>query len=656
MEESTTDEVKRLRQSLRDLVSLTSLSTAWATRDVDYVFESLAATLLQILDLEFVYLATDAIRGGSRETLRLPERGDEPTAWLEATRKMAAVEHAAGWRQLSIGSPGDRREVCVAVHNLAPEGRQGVFMAGSAGPDFPTERDKTMLGVGLSKVNGYLVHSYTEQELRRRDQDLASFFENSAVGLHIQDQDGIILSANRVELDMLGYHRDEYVGSNIIDFCEDRTEMQRAVARQMRGESIQNFETSMRCKDGTTKRVIINSDTAWEDGFVNTRCFLLDVTDFRFLEEQLIQSQKLEGIGRLAGGIAHDFNNILTALLGHAELAEAALSPGHPAYSSVAHINKAGLRAAELTKHLLAFARKQLIQPKLTDLNQIVWNAETIFSRLLGADIKVKLKLAEDLHPVLVGPPQFEQVLVNLAVNARDAMPKGGILVFSTRNITEAEPGNELRGEFVELTVTDSGEGMDKKTLQRIFEPFFTTKEVGQGTGLGLSTAYGLIKQSGGVISAKSKPGKGTTFRILLPKAKESLAAPDGLQLFSQESCVDSVLVVDSDSDARELAASTLKEDGYLVRVAKSGAEALKVAKEGFQKLDLLIIDLVLPDQEGPQVAAAIVGRHPKVAVLYSSGHHGRTVERGENVLDKPFTQVALSQYVKRLLRARSKR
>ena len=382
------------------------------------------------------------------------------------------------------------------------------------------------------------------------------------------------------------------------------------------------------------------------------------------LEVQLLQSQKMEAVGRLAGGIAHDFNNLLTVIIGRAQRVVRSVEPEHPRYADIELIQKSAYRASALTRQLLAFSRKQVLQPKVLSLNEVVGDLEAMVRRLIREDIELKTALEADLGQVKVDPHQMEQVLVNLVVNAVDAMPHGGRLIIETAN-TELSAAYAIRhvgmepGAFVMLAVSDNGQGMDADTRARIFEPFFTTKEQGKGTGLGLSTVHGVINQSGGHILVYSEPGQGTTFKIYLPRvdgpkrATRRVLAPVDVRRGAE-----TLLVVEDEEDVRGLARDVLVESGYTVLVAATAEDAVRICEEHESPISLLLSDVVMPKVSGPQLAQRLVDLRPELHVLYMSGytdeaivHHG-VLEPGTAFIEKPFTPEDLCGKVRDVLDA----
>ena len=386
-----------------------------------------------------------------------------------------------------------------------------------------------------------------------------------------------------------------------------------------------------------------------------------DITAKRQLEDQLRQSQKMEAIGRLAGGIAHDLNNALTAIAGYAELALNEVKSGHPARPDVEEIRRAAERAGSVTRQLLAFSRKQLLEPRIFDLNDTITAIARLLSRLLGADIHVQTRLSEKALTVLGDPGQVEQAVINLALNARDAMPNGGLLVLTTTVEVVDEESARIHvpmpaGTYVVLTVTDTGHGMPRETQARIFEPFFTTKDVGKGTGLGLSMVYGTLKQIGGYIFVDSEIGRGTTFRLYFPPAVQPPApAPVPADRDGHPTGTETLLVVEDETAVRNLVASALRHDGYQLLLASSAEEALRIVDAHPGPIDLLLTDAIMPGKSGLELANMMVARQPGLPVIVMSGYTEENLaisgltERPA-LLQKPFTPRDLRRRIREVL------
>jgi CheY-like chemotaxis protein len=369
----------------------------------------------------------------------------------------------------------------------------------------------------------------------------------------------------------------------------------------------------------------------------------------------------MEAVGRLAGGMAHDFNNLLTAIIGYTQLAQLRLG-NHAVQKEIGEIEKAAQRATTLTQQLLAFSRKHVLQPKVINLNAITTDISKMIGRLIGEDIELTTRLADDLGWIRADPNQMEQILLNLAVNARDAMPTGGKLIIETANyqFNESDVSHHLEmspGAYVMLAVSDTGSGMDKTTLQHIFEPFFTTKEVGKGTGLGLSMVYGIVRQSGGTIWAYSEPGRGTTFKIYMPRADETSTVTGTVnQLSNQLTGSETILLVEDEAAVRDTAAQILQLQGYSVMQAADADEAMRICETFVHEIHLVVSDVVMPRVSGRQLVERLRRLRPQIKVLYISGytddaiiHHG--IVGGEMpFLQKPFTKDALARKVREVL------
>jgi PAS domain S-box-containing protein len=388
-----------------------------------------------------------------------------------------------------------------------------------------------------------------------------------------------------------------------------------------------------------------------------------DITERKQFEARLLQSQKMETVGKLAGGFAHEFNSILTAIIGQSELLLGDLPTGSPLAKSATEISKAAARAAKLTRQLLAYGRKQFLQPESLNLNRVIAGMESMFYHLMGGDVDTQIVPAIDLHEAMADAGQIEQVIMNMLINARDAMPNGGKLTLETANVTfdqESVGRNpELKpGDYAMLSITDTGIGMSAEVKARVFEPFFTTKDVGQGTGLGLSTCYGIVKQSGGHISVYSEPGRGTTFKIYLPQVEQQtkiaiprLDAPD------LPRGTETILLVEDDAALREMAATLLRRLGYKILAAANGIEALSLKQQrDIGHIDLLFTDVVMPHMSGRELADRVQALHPHTRILFTSAYtenaivHQGVLNKGVVLLQKPFTPSALAHKVREVL------
>jgi two-component system cell cycle sensor histidine kinase/response regulator CckA len=468
---------------------------------------------------------------------------------------------------------------------------------------------------------------------------------------------------------IIGYSSEEWLGSSREWMRhvhpEDHAIVESAEAASIKGEPFQ-AEYRMLRKDG---RVIWVSDTAVvvrdSQGHALMEGFIVDITERKQLEVQLQQSRRMEAVGRLAGGIAHDFNNLLTIIKGYTELALNRPGIQSELRSDIERIEDASERAATLVRQLLAFGRKQVLQPKNLDLNSIVLGLDKLLRRLMGEHIEMRTMVGEDVGTVKADPGQIEQVIMNLVVNARDAMPNGGRLTVETANVdldsTYARDHATVRpGRYVMLAVTDTGVGMDAETAAHIFEPFYTTKGGASGTGLGLATVYGIVKQSGGYIWVYSEPGKGSSFKVYLPRVDESAEAPLPTKKHARaRKGTETILLVEDEPAVRELTRMVLAAQGYSVVEALSPEDAERISENSGTEIHLLLTDVVMPGVSGRELAKRITARHPKMRVLYMSGYthnviaSGGMLESGIAFLQKPFTPAVLVQRVRDVLDAR---
>jgi PAS domain S-box-containing protein len=500
-----------------------------------------------------------------------------------------------------------------------------------------------------------------ELTLRQSSQRYRSLFDTSPLPMWVYDLESLaFLEINEAAVREYGYSREEFLARGITDIRpqEDVPAVVESLS-QVQALRAERQAWRHRRKDGRVFDVEITSAPIEWLGRSARLVMAVDVTERRRLEEQLVQSQKVEAIGRLAGGIAHDFNNLLGVITGYGDLLWAELSDGDPRRRRVEQIRKASDRAAGLTRQLLAFSRKQVLQPRILDLNHVVRDMETMLRRLIAEDIHLTTVTGQDVGRVRADPSQLEQVIMNLVVNARDAMPLGGSLTLATHN-QEVPAGQSgvPPGRYVVLSVTDTGVGMDAETQSHVFEPFFTTKEVGKGTGLGLATVYGIVRQSEGHIVLDTAPGRGSTFRIYLPEEQEAapaeaVPASAGSQPLGRET----ILLAEDEDGLRALVREILEERGYLVIAAGSGPQALELGAQCPQgDLHLLLTDVVLPGMSGRSLAEQLALRHPALGVLYMSGytddalgHHG-VLDATTNFLHKPFTADALLHRVRNVL------
>ena len=487
--------------------------------------------------------------------------------------------------------------------------------------------------------------------------------DNSAEAVLLARENGHFVYVNQAACRHLGYTHDELMRLSVSDVATSPTrEAWPEEWRKLREEGSRTLETSQRRKDGTDFPVEITVNHVQFEGTEYACIFARDITARRSLEAQLRQSQRMEAIGGLAGGVAHDFNNILGIIIGYSGLMGKDIGPEGLGRRRLEQIQRAADKGARLTRQLLAFSRKQVMQPRVLDLNAVVAEFDPMLRRVLGEDVELVVVASEALGSVKADLTQVEQILMNLVVNARDAMPKGGHLRIETANMTFDE--NYVRrhpatqpGRFVMLAVSDTGIGMDAATQQRVFEPFFTTKAAGEGTGLGLATVYGIVKQSGGFIWVYSEAGLGTTFKIYLPRVDEA-AEPVAVaaQPLPPRQGYETLLVVEDTESLREMFCDVLQQEGYAVMSAGNGEEALALAGDREGPIHLLLTDVVMPKLGGADLARELSRLRPELRVLFMSGYTNGVVTRhgvagmGFAVIEKPFTTERLTRAVRQAL------
>ena len=513
-------------------------------------------------------------------------------------------------------------------------------------------------GVAIDSTKGKLAEA--ERML------LMTAIEQSADGIVITDAKGTIEYVNPAFSRVSGYSREEALGKNprlLKSGMHDEAYYRKLWSTILGGEIWQDEITNRR-KDGSLypEQMTITPVRDQRGEITHFIAIQTEVTERKRLEQQLRQAQKMEAVGRLAGGVAHDFNNLLTIISGYGGLLLEHPGTIEPLRGYVNEISNASGRAASLTRQLLAFSRQQVLAPRVLGLNAVVANIEKMLKRLIGEDINLVTILGESLWPVKADPGQLEQVLLNLALNARDAMPNGGVLTIETANVemdsTSAQSHPPLSpGPYVLLAISDTGIGMDAETQARIFDPFFTTKEKGKGTGLGLATVYGIVKQSGGYIWVYSEVGKGTTFKIYLPRTEEEVEeSGPGRSGVEALQGTETLLLVEDEDVVRALVRNVLKEKGYRVLEASRGEEALELAEQYWGPIDLLVTDVVMPQMGGRELARRLVSLHPQIKVLYISGYTDNPswyqggLDSGVAFLQKPFSPEALAHKVREVL------
>jgi len=506
---------------------------------------------------------------------------------------------------------------------------------------------------------------WAEQALRLSLNRLEALLNNIPDAAWMKDEHGRFTAINEAYAQFLGRRREEILGKTDADLlpadiAEKFQEEDGSVLATGRSLKVANefIQADGRRVLFETIKTPIRGGGGRPSGTVG---IARDISERRSLEEQLVQSQKMEAVGRLAGGIAHDFNNLLTTILGYSDLVLGELEEDSPIRSEIQEIGKAGERAAALTRQLLAFSRKQIVEPRVLVLNDVVEDLSKMLRRLIGENIDLVTTLDPDPSRVRADPGQIEQILVNLAVNARDAMPGGGQLSIETKNIDDYKPyssalTNSSPGRYVLLAVSDTGTGMDPETQRHIFEPFYTTKERGKGTGLGLATVYGIVKQSGGDIWVESELDRGARFEVYLPRVDDAVSEAASAPAATLRTGSETLLLVEDEEAVRGLARRVLEGGGYTVLAGADADEALKLSRQHAGVIDLLVTDVVMPRTSGPQLADQLLAERPRMKVLFISGYAEleiakRGVLRAETeLLQKPFTPDRLIERVREIL------
>lgn len=504
------------------------------------------------------------------------------------------------------------------------------------------------------------------RESIRRFREMLENIRMMAVGLDLK---GNITLCNDFLLGQTGWKREEIIGQNWFDLFipEDvRSQVRNAFFEGItQGKILSHSENDIVTKTGQRRSISWNNGVLrdLQGQMIGTTNIGEDITERKNLEEQLRQAQKMEAIGRLTGGVAHDFNNLLTAIIGYGELMVMKLGPDHALFKHAEEICNSAERAATLTRQLLTFSRKQVLAPRVLEINNIIGTVDRILRRLIGEDIKFKTSLDPRLGRVRADSSQIEQVILNLALNARDAMPKGGLLTLRTENVeidhSYAQKHWKVRpGRYVMLSVSDTGIGMNEETRSHLFEPFFTTKEVGKGTGLGLSTVYGILQQSGGHIDVITAPGKGSTFKIYLPRVEDSHETPISHSVPSPmpSGGSETILIVEDEDHVRQLLSEILTAEGYKILTARHGMEALKVSASHSDPIHLMVTDVVMPELGGRELAQKMATHRPKTKVLFISGYAGTELmnesfpESEKNFLQKPFSPEVFRRKIRQIL------
>jgi PAS domain S-box-containing protein len=504
-----------------------------------------------------------------------------------------------------------------------------------------------------------------EQELRESEQKYRSFFEDDLTGDYISTPEGKILFCNPAFLKIFGFKNlEEALSINTINLYPQPEARIKLMVLLEKHRKLENYEMELQKLNRDPVFVSANIIGIYDEDkqLQQIKGYLYDITHHKRTEEQFWLAQKMEAIGRLAGGVAHDFNNLLSVINGYSDLARVRLPKDHALQKDLSLIFQAGKKAEALTRQLLAFSRRQVMQPRFINLNALIRDLEKMLLRIIGEDIELITQLDPELGTVRADPTQIEQVLMNLAVNSRDAMSKGGKLILKTSNVIFTSDMVQERvtmsaGAYVMISVTDNGMGMDEKTRSNIFEPFFTTKEKGKGTGLGLSTVYGIIKQSGGYIWVYSEQNIGSTFKIYLPQVNAAVdeASPAETAPVNLEG-KETILLVEDNADVREVSEQILAEFGYKIFAAANGNKAFDIVAKGKHHIDLMITDVVMPGMSGRELVDKLTEQGHDIKVLYLSGYANESViqqgilQRNMEFLPKPFGTETLLKKVREVL------
>ena len=673
------DAANRRLARLRGLTRLSGLIAA--SLDLDAVLSEIARAAAELMEAPAVglWVADEAARtleprafSDGKLAATYPRRRigfDEGLpGWVATHRRAVIVPEvfadgrvlAADWFQ----EHGLRSAYVVPV--VHQESLLGVLAMNGRAPFALDAEDRELLESFVGHAALAIRNARLYADARGARDFLRSIAEHSPAGIVTTDMRGHITYWSPRAEEILGYRPDQVLGRPVSAYQRGGLESARTLMRRLRQEErIREHEAEILARDGRWVEcrfsLALLRDAVGAE--IGTLAILEDTTEHKRLEAQLRQAQKMEAVGRLAGGIAHDFNNLLAVIMGHSDLIKTVLRKGDALAHDVEQIRRASERAATLTRQLLAFSRRQFLQPQVIDVNTLVGNLATMLRRLIGEHVQLELRLDPDAGRVSADPGQIEQVVMNLTVNARDAMPQGGRVVLETAAVVldqafvTTHPGSTA-GAHVCLSIHDTGCGMGPEVLSHLFEPFFTTKEPGRGTGLGLSTVYGIVKQHRGYIGVTSEPGRGSTFGVYLPRVEAKTAAERATQREPlRPGGRETVLFVEDEAALRDLMHRVLTKGGYTVLVAGDGLEALSLVEDHTRPIDLVVTDVIMPRMSGPELATRLRARDPGIRLLYVSGYTADQLRSAQTdlgadatLLPKPFTSDGLLRKVREVL------
>jgi len=671
------DVTERRRTELERQITMEIIRSLTVTDNLDDLLRFIHLALIRVLDAENCFVALCDPSSGIFSFPFFVDQYDDPPTPQKLGRGCADYVFRTGQSMLisperfqelveegAVDLIGTPSRSWLGVPLRTPAAKVGVLVV----QHYERENAYTKNDLEfLSSIGGQIAlaieRKRAEEKLRESDARSRVLIEQLPAVLWTVDNNLRFTSAVGAGLARLGLEPNEIVGMSLSEYFETTDQTFPPIAAHRRAAAGEPATFHVEWKDGSYACHVEPLRDAVGDVH-GAICMALDITDRKQLEEQFRQAQKMEAVGRLAGGIAHDFNNLLMVIQGYADLLTDRIPSSDPLRRNAEQIQTAAQRATSLTQQLLAFSRKQMLAPKILGVHSVVSDMEKILRRLIGEDIELRVSAAPDLWLVRADRSQIEQVIMNLAVNARDAMPSGGRLTIETANVEldgsfAHSPTVLAPGKYVMLAVTDNGSGMDSKTQAHIFEPFFTTKEKGKGTGLGLATVYGIVKQSGGYIWVYSEPGRGTTFKIYLPRVQGSGTVtgrdrPGAIQESLRGSEV--VLLVEDEAGVRELAREYLQLSGYTVLEARDGYVALELANLHAGPIHLLMTDVVMPGISGRELAQRVVKIRPDIKILYMSGYtdqaivHQGILEGDAILLQKPFSMVTLASKLREIL------